>query len=251
MLKPRRTLMVLLLLGLASNVRATMPNAADGSIHQFLAKDDTQHPYRATRRLDAENGSRSGWLEAVTEYTREKGFGYRVTAEGGSGYIREKVLRAVLDGEREVIAQGETTRSSLARTNYRFQPNGVDAEGLANVLISPLRKERVLVAGTLFLQPTDGDLVRLQGRLAKNPSFWVRNVDIVRSYVRIGDAVLPVKLESNAQVRLLGPATLRMTYVYSEVDGQPVASSEVLDPTGAVVRCQRGAAHCTREPDHP
>jgi hypothetical protein len=236
MLMKRRTALLLVVLGAASSVRATIPNAADGSIHQFLTKDDTQHPYRAIRRLEAKNGSRSGWLEATTEYTRESGFQYRITAEGGSNYIREKVLRGVLEGEQEVIARGETAHSSLARTNYSFQANGVDADGLANVLISPLRKERVLVDGTMFLEQTGGDLVRLQGRLAKSPSFWIRNVDIVRSYKHIGQTVVPVKLESNAQVRFLGAATLRMTYVYTEVDGQPVSESATTEVSSNVLR---------------
>ena len=87
----------------------------------------------------------------------------------------------MLEGEREVFAQGEAARASLALANYAFQPNGVDDDGLANILLSPKRKERVLLSGTMFLQPDGGDLVRLQGRLAKNPSFWVRNVEIVRS----------------------------------------------------------------------
>jgi hypothetical protein len=139
--------------------------------------------------------------------------------------IRAKVLRAVLRGEREVIRQGDTARSSLVRANYTFQPNGVDEDGLANVLLSPRRKEPVLVDGTMFLQPSDGNLVRLEGRLAKSPSFWVKNVDIVRKYERIGGVVMPVALESKAQVRLLGgAATLRMTYIYSEIDGRSVGS---------------------------
>jgi hypothetical protein len=71
----------------------------------------------------------------------------------------------------------------------------------------------------------DGALVRLQGRLAKSPSFWVKNVDIVRSYERIDGHVVPVALQTTAQVRLLGEATLRMTYVYSEIDGRRLASS--------------------------
>ena len=83
----------------------------------------------------------------------------------------------------------------------------------------------MLVDGTLFLQPTDGNLVRFEGRLAKSPSFWVKNVDIVRKYERIAGVVVPVALESKAQVRLLGgAATLRMTYSYSEIDGRSVAS---------------------------
>ena len=182
-------------IGIASSVRATVPDAADRSIHQFLAQDDTQPRYRATRRLEAENGGRRGWLEAVTDYSPEVGFRYQITAEGGSSYIRGKVLRAVLESERDAITLGETARSSLDRTNYAFEAIGVDTDGLANVRLTPLRKDRVLVAGTMFLQPIDGDLVRLQGRLAQSPSFWVKDVDIIRSYERIGGAVVPVTLE--------------------------------------------------------
>jgi hypothetical protein len=204
----------------ATNARATVPDAADQPIKQFLAQDDTQPTYRAFRRLEAENGSRKGWIEAITDYSPETGFRYEITAEGGSGFIRSKVLKAVLDGEREVIAQRETARSSLDLVNYRFQANGIDTDGHANVLLSPRRKERVLVSGMMALNATDGALVRLQGRLAKNPSFWVKNVDIVRSYERIDGKVVPVSLETKAQVRFLGEATLHMTYVYSEIDGR-------------------------------
>src|SRR6476660_1703739 len=126
LLRCRPTCLVALLLGLlcVSHVRATVPNAADSSIEQFLAQDDTQRSYRAVRRLEAENGSRKGWMEAITEYSPQSGFQYEITAEAGSGFIRSKVLKAVLDGERDVIAHGETARSSLAPTNYTFQANG-------------------------------------------------------------------------------------------------------------------------------
>jgi hypothetical protein len=209
----------------APNLQATVPDPADHSIRQFLARDDTPRPYRATRRIEAESGRRAGWLEAVTEYSPETGFQYEVTAEGGSDYIRSKVLRAVLESEREAIARGETGRSSLDRANYTFQSDGIDDAGLANIIVSPRRKEKILVAGRMFLQPEDGRLVRLQGHLAKSPSFWLKNVEIVRSYDRIAGAVVPVALESKAQVRFHGLATLRMTYVYSEIDGRPVSSA--------------------------
>ena len=214
---------MLLAMVFASSARATVPDAADHSIQQFLAQDDTQRPYRAFRRLEAENGSRKGWIEAITEYSPETGFRYEITAEGGSGYIRSKVLKGVLDGERDVIAQGETARSSLAPSNYTFHANGIDEDGLANVLLSPRRKERVLVSGMMALNASDGALVRLQGRLAKSPSFWIKNVDIVRTYERVEGNVVPVALESKAQVRFLGEATLRMSYIYSEIDGRQLA----------------------------
>ena len=112
--------------------------------------------------------------------------------------------------------------STLARANYTFQPDGIDDDGFARVLMSPRRKERALVAGVMLLRPDQGELVRVEGRLAKNPSFWVRNVDIVRKYERIRGVVVPVSMDSKAHIRFLGAATFQMTYKYSEINGQPV-----------------------------
>src|SRR5262245_7261764 len=104
---------------------ATVSDLADHSMRQFLERNDTQYPYRAVRRLEAENGSRRGWLQAVTSYSADSGFTYQVTAEGGSSAIRSKVLRAVLEGEREIMAQGETARSALDVRDYAFKSNVV------------------------------------------------------------------------------------------------------------------------------
>jgi hypothetical protein len=216
---------LLLAMVIAPQLRASVPataEAAEHSMRQFLAQGDTPRPYRATRRIEARHGESIGWLEARTEYAPQSGFSYTITAEGGSDRIRDKVLKAILAGEREAVAKGEISRSTLAPCNYEFQVHGVDENGLAKVLLAPRRKERVLVAGAMFLRPSDGELVRVQGRLAKSPSFWVKTVDIVRTYERIEGAVMPVALETTAQVRMFGTATLKMTYDYSEIDGRPV-----------------------------
>jgi hypothetical protein len=217
---------VLIALVASANARATVPNAADDSMRQFLAQGDTQRPYRAVRQLEAENGDRKGWLEAQTEYSPAAGFQYRISAEGGSEQIRGMVLKAILDGERDAIARGETSRSALAPANYTFRANGVDDDGLAKILVSPRRSEPGLVSGAMFLKPSGGDLVRLEGRLAKSPSFWIKNVNIVRIYERIHGVVVPVALETTAQVRFHGTARLRMTYAYTEIDGRPVGSEQ-------------------------
>jgi hypothetical protein len=215
----------LLAVAFASTVRATVPDAAEQPIRQFLAQGDWRPSYQALRWLEARHGSRTGWMEAITEYSLDAGFRYEITRQGGSSYIRSKVLKAVLEGEREIITRGEAARSALIPANYTFQPNGIDADGLANVLLSPRRKERVLVSGMMALSVPDGALVRLHGRLAKSPSFWLKNVDIVRTYERIGGVVMPVALETTAQVRFAGEATLRMTYVYSAIDGRAIAAA--------------------------
>ena len=98
-----------------------------------------------------------------------------------------------------------------------------DGFPVSDHLLSPRRKERVLVVGAMFLEPSDGALVRLEGRLAKSPSLWVKHVDVVRTYKRIEGTVVPVALETKADVRFVGEATLRMTYSYSEIDGRSLS----------------------------
>ena len=87
--------------------------------------------------------------------------------------------------------------------------------------IRPLRKDRALIAGKIFLT-VDGDLLRLEGQLAKTPSFWVTRVNVVRSYRRINGVLMPVSLDTTARLRLLGSAVLRMTYRYSQIDERAV-----------------------------
>ena len=235
---PTRTVRVLCAAAIfASSVAATglqagsgpraMPAAlADDTMQQFLAMPTDVPPYRAWRRLDAHNRGRAGWMEVSTEFSPSAGFTYTVLAEGGSGIVRSRVLRALLEGEREMIARGETARSALALTNYGFAVDGMDDEGFARVLLKPKRKDGMLMTGAMMLRPETGELVRLEGRLAKNPSFWVKNVDIVRSYQSVHGAVVPVKLNSTAQLRFLGAAVLSMSYRYLEINGHPVAEPE-------------------------
>jgi hypothetical protein len=89
----------------------------------------------------------------------------------------------------------------------------------------PLRKDRGLIAGRMVMT-VDGDLQRVEGRLAKNPSFWVTRVNVVRSYRRINGVLMPVSLDTTAQLRLMGASELRMTYRYSRVDERPVHDEE-------------------------
>ena len=155
-------------------------DAAATSIQQFLTRESGAHRYRALRRLAAENRGRAGWLEAWTTFGPDESFHYEIVAEGGSSYIRSRVLRALLDGEKEAIEKGEPGRSALAATNYEFESEGLDPTGLVRIGLVPRRNEGVLVSGAMFLSPADGELVRVEGRLARNPSFWVKHVDIVK-----------------------------------------------------------------------
>jgi hypothetical protein len=188
------------------------------SLQRFLAHPTRSHQYSASRRLEASGSGQRGWMEVQTDFTIAAGLSYEVTAEGGSGYIRTRVLRSLLDEEQRVVAQGG---ARVSTANYQFTPERLDEQGLAVVRLQPLRKDRSLITGRMFLTLDQGDLVRLEGRLAKNPSFWVSRVEVVRSFRRINGVLMPVSLETTAQLRLLGSSRLHM------IDDQPVNEEHV------------------------
>ncbi len=180
--------------------------------------------YRALRHLEASNDHFGKHAEMVvwTEADRAHGFRYEIVSEEGSGYIRSKVLRAALDAEQKMWAAGEPQRAAVSLSNYDFEERGVGSDGLASFLVRPRRKDVLLVDGMIFVTQTEGDLVRIEGRLSKSPSFWTRRVEIERRYSRIGGVHVPVSLESVAQVLIAGRSTFHMTYEYETINGRRV-----------------------------
>jgi hypothetical protein len=238
----RRTRRLAVAAALAATALALRLFAADvphpdtvAAMENFLARPATPHQYRAWRHLEASGVGQHGWLEAQTDFTLASGFLYEVTAEGGSGYIRTRVLRSLLDEEQKIIALANTASAAISTDNYQFRPEGVNEEGLAVVGMTPRRKDKALIAGRLLLTPLEGDLVRLEGRLAKNPSFWVARTSVVRSYRRINGVLMPVALETTAQLRLLGSSALRMTYRYSHIDERPVNTEHADERDGGAL----------------
>ena len=112
-----------LLLTAAAGVRAAAEGPASGPAERFLAaRDEPVTQYRAYRRMHArsEQFNQEAWLEAWTELD-ERGFRYAIVSENGSEYVRNKVLKAVLNREQELVptASAAGPRSPRTTTNSR------------------------------------------------------------------------------------------------------------------------------------
>jgi hypothetical protein len=196
------------------------------TVERFLAIDDPNPiQYRALRRLEARNdhfgseASMAVWTEGDAS-----GFRYTIVAEEGSEYIREKVFRRTLETERAIWASGAPDRAGLTEANYVFEDRGEQPDGLLALGVKPRRKDVLLVDGAIFLNPADGDLVRVEGRLSKSPSFWTRHVNIIRWYRRFSGIRMPVALQSTANVVIAGRSTFEMSYEYESVNNERVGS---------------------------
>lgn len=239
-------------LSLTSTVAAQDPISPDGSLlERFLSRQaEPVVQYRATRRLEAENKrfNVKGWMEVTTELSPERGFTWTVIDEGGSGYIRNKVLRKTLEGEAQALRNNDPSKAALSETNYTFaltapakspatrapsddegeDPTptieGTNGHGHARLFITPKRKDMMLVNGAVVVAAADADLVQVEGRLSKTPSWWTRSVDIVRRYARVGGIRVPILTESTANVRIAGRSAFKMTYTYHMINGRDVAT---------------------------
>ena len=166
-------------------------------------------------------------MEAFTEYDPATGFRYRIMGEGGSDRIRNRVLKSVLETERQNSTQSERRKGAINRDNYEFNFESRTDDGMIKLQLNPRRRDSRLVNGAAWLSAQSGGLVRLKGRLSKSPSFWVKWVDITRSYRQIHGAMMPVAVESTADVRFAGVSTFSMRYEYAMVNGQTIASPEI------------------------
>lgn len=227
------------------------PSRASGSLlERFLSHEaEPVVRYRATRRLEAENGrfNVKGWMNVTTELSPERGFTWTIIDEGGSGHIRDKVLRRTLEGEARAVKNNDPSKAALNEMNYTFglvaprdpkakatdessddaslpSIDGAPVDGLARLFITPKRKDMLLVDGVVVVAADDADLVQIEGRLSKTPSWWTRSVDVLRRYARVGGIRVPVATESTANVRIAGRSEFRMTYTYQMINGRQIAA---------------------------
>jgi hypothetical protein len=194
--------------------------------HVLSRAEQPLRSYSAFRRMHAysEDQKHEAWMEAWTELKNGQ-FTYTIVAETGSEAIRARVLRAVLAREQDMVSKGETGRADLTAENYEFTEAGRDETGARVVQIKPRRADVMLVDGRAVLSDS-GDLLRVEGKLSKNPSFWTSLVNIVRHYARVGGVRVPVATETTAKVKFVGNSQLDVFYDYETVNERPVSVSE-------------------------
>jgi len=198
------------------------------SVERFLAvPDPVPQRVRAFRHLEVRSDHLDeAWLDVWTELDGND-LRYDVIREGGSSFIRHHVLRAALKSESDLRRSGSAERANFTLENYNFEDRGLQPDGLISLGVKPRKKDVLFLDGSLFLTAGDADLVRLEGRLAKSPSFWASHVEITGWFRRVAGFRLPVAYESVANVWVVGRSTFRMSFEYETVNGVRVGDPQV------------------------
>jgi hypothetical protein len=177
--------------------------------------------YTAHRRLRAEllDSHEQGWMDVLAQFDPQGGLRYSVLSEGGSERIRRRALYTVLNREVDASRRGDQSQSAFSLDNYQFGISQM-ASDVIRIAMTPLRRDARLINGIATVHPGTSTLVQVEGALAKDPSFWVRDVRVALRYASLAGATLPVQLNTWARVRFFGPARLEIDVRYLTVNGR-------------------------------
>lgn len=166
-------------------------------------------------------------VRVVCDRTGAKTF--EVVAESGSPFVRSHIIGRMIDAERTASEKNEHEQTRILPKNYDFRLLGTEmSDGrLEYVLeISPKTRNRFLVQGRIWIDSEDFAITRVEGAPAKNPSIWIRSVQIVQRYQRVGTLWLPASNRSRAEARIFGSTEVAIDYYdYATNDGHTRARS--------------------------
>ncbi|GBC81562.1 hypothetical protein HRbin10_00674 [bacterium HR10] len=173
-----------------------------------------------TYQVRKENGRVRAEAQVVMRYRAPDVKEYTIIFERGSGFVRRRVFRRLLESEVETAAGRNLHDSSITPANYRFELLGEeDVDGFHCFVVRalPTRKDKYLFDGRIWIEANDFAILKIEGQPAKNPSFWIKRVEFVRRYRKIGEFWLPLKDESVTQVRIVGTNVLTIDYTNYEI----------------------------------
>jgi len=203
-------------------------------LERFLARpDEPVVSYVGRWRLEGTNPrfGQTGFVTARTWLEPDAGFRYELVEQGGSGRVRARLVE-VLEAERAAHASGAARRAGITPDNYVFEADGPVADGLYRLRLTPRRADGRLVEGAILVTAHDADLLRLEGRLARAPSFWTREVEVIRNYGRVAGQRVPLVHWSRARLRLAGDSYLRIDFEYERVNGHAVETEPAAPAAG-------------------
>ncbi|MGB7622112.1 MAG: hypothetical protein WBN92_07155 [Terriglobia bacterium] len=140
---------------------------------------------------------------------------FEIHSSSGTGFMRRGVINRIIDTEQKNALPDQQPKSAITPDNYLFEWVGAEAhQGRPQYVLHarPRRKDQLLFDAKIWVDAEDFAVTRIEGRPAKNPSFWTRKVDFKQEYEKFGPFWMPVRNFSETQVFLFGRTTTEIVY---------------------------------------
>jgi negative regulator of sigma E activity len=216
-----------------------LPSAND-IVAKMIERDNQRQiafrGYTAARRYTLENQRHHKRAEMLVKVkcldNGSKQF-ETVSAAGWSA-ARNHVFPKLLESESEASLPDIRERSRLTPENYSFETIGrdyVDNRSAYVIAIAPKKSNKYLVEGRIWVDVDEYAILRIEGRPAKSPSFWIKSVHFVHTYQKNGFFWFPVSDRSVTDARILGATEVTIEY-FDYSPNATTLSALVLAPGG-------------------
>ena len=200
---------------IASGQNSSPPPSTDAVVAKMIRFDAQRQAelagYTAIRHYVAVNKSRRAEMLVRMECSADGTKGFTILSESGSGAIRRLVFQRLISEETEASRRGSRNSNRLIPENYEFRLVAQDIldTGPAYVLtVSPKTPNKYLIDGRIWVDANDYSIVRIEGKPARNPSFWVRSVHFVHTYQKIGPFWFALATRTTSEIRIFGESQL-------------------------------------------
>lgn len=150
---------------------------------------------------------------------------FKIVSESGPKLLVNRVLRKLIDTEREAQKPENRAKVELNPRNYDFTSleHVASVDGCAYVLsVRPKVATKFLYRGRVWVDEKDFAVCRIEAEPAQNPSMWITKTEIRHRYQKLGEFWLPAENQSVSSLRLNGRATLTIKYSDYEINSSPV-----------------------------
>lgn len=145
---------------------------------------------------------------------------YMIEQTNGSG-LGGMIVRRMLASEAEVTKNYAATDFSPENYGFRFvREEDVSGQRCYVLELLPRRKDMYLLRGNVWVDANTYLPRRFEGELARDSSWWVRDVRVSFVYGKVGGMWLQTALEASANVRILGRSRMvshDVRYKFNEV----------------------------------
>jgi hypothetical protein len=204
--------------------------SADEIVQKLMAANASRaealRAYRGRRiyHLDYRGMWGSHWAEIQvdTTYTAPDKKDFRVVSQSGSRILINRVLLRLLSSEQEAQLQQNRKELEITPANYQFSLDETQHTSTGDYYIlnlTPKGKSRYLYRGKIWVDAHDFAVARMSGEPQKNPSLWVNHTEIEYRWAKQDGFWLPIRNQSETDVRMGGKAFLTIDYSNYQITG--------------------------------
>lgn len=197
-------------------------STADEVVAKMMSRDNERqallYGYTAVRRYVLENQRYHKRAEMLVRVTclQDGSKQFETLSETGWGGARKHVFPRLLEAETEASRPDSRERSRIIPENYIFKMDGaesVNGRPVYVMTIAPRTPNKYLMQSRIWIDAEEYAIIRIEGKPAKNPSFWIKSVHFVHNYEKRGSFWFPVSDRSVTDARIFGSTAVTIEYL--------------------------------------